>query len=987
MTVRPETLFAGDGEMASLMRATDWSRTGLGPVERWPGSLRTMLGVALGSRFPMLIWWGPELLHLYNDAYRPILRDKHPASLGAPAAEIWSEIWEVAGPMARGVMEGGPPTWTEHMQLFIKSGSMAEETYFTFSYSPIPDDDGGVGGVLNIVQETTQQVQADRQVRMLHELAERAAEAKTEDEAYRVAAEVLAVNQLDLPFALLYRLNERRDHARLVAASGWKAYDGPAKPAELALGGRDESTSWPLAAVLHDPRELLVDDLSRRFGALPAGRWSAHPEHALVVPMYRAGQAQPHAFLIAGVSPHRRLDERYRRFFRATADQVASVIAHARAYEEETRRAETLAEIDRAKTAFFSNVSHEFRTPLTLILGPIEEALAKPGAALQGEPLAAVQRSALRLLRMVNSLLDFARIEAGRLQLAFAPSDVAALTSDLASSFRSLVERAGLRFVVDCPPVSEPVYLDVRQWEKIVLNLVSNAFKFTLAGEIAVRLRSHGSAIELSVSDTGSGIPEHALPHVFERFQRVEGTPGRSFEGTGIGLSLVQELVRLHGGSVRVSSVVGQGSRFEVTIPTGCAHLPADRIAASAQIETSGAAPYLLEAARWIDSGASGLDPGAPALHDALPTSFPSGSSHARARILIADDNTDMREYLVRLLSPRFSVECAEDGRSALARARRETPDLVLSDVMMPGIDGVALLRALRSHPKTSHVPVVLLSARAGEEAVLEGIATGADDYLVKPFTARELVARVHTHLELARMRREWSSELERANGELEAFSYSVSHDLRAPLRAIDGFSKALLDEYAARLDEQGRHYLERVRAGSQRMAQLIDDLLSLSRITRASLQRERVDLTALALRILAELGARDPQRRVDAQVADGLVAQGDPGLIAALLQNLLDNAWKFTSKQARARIEVGRETLDGEAVFLVRDDGAGFDMEHARRLFTPFQRLHTSAEFEGTGIGLATVHRIVTRHLGRVWAEASPGQGATFFFTLGKKP
>jgi light-regulated signal transduction histidine kinase (bacteriophytochrome) len=302
---------------------------------------------------------------------------------------------------------------------------------------------------------------------------------------------------------------------------------------------------------------------------------------------------------------------------------------------------------------------------------------------------------------------------------------------------------------------------------------------------------------------------------------------------------------------------------------------------------------------------------------------------------------------------------------------------------MMPGLDGVSLLRALRAHPQTSRVPVVLLSARAGEEAVLEGLETGADDYLVKPFAARELCARVHTHLELARLRREWSAELERANQELEAFSYSVSHDLRTPLRAIDGFSKALLDEYASRLDDQGRHYLERVRAASQRMARLIDDLLALSRITRAPLRRESVDLTALGRRILLELAARDPERQVTASVADGLRAEGDPGLLAALLQNLLENAWKFSSKQPHARIDLDCEARGGETIFRVRDSGVGFEMAHARQLFTPFQRLHSEAEFQGTGIGLATVHRIVARHQGRVWAESSPGQGASFFFTL----
>jgi len=979
-------LFAGGGEMGALMRSTDWSKTRLGPVGNWPRSLKTMLGVVLGSRFPMLLWWGPDLLHLYNDAYRPILRDKHPASLAAPAAQIWAEVWDVAGPMARSVQEGGPATWTEDLQLFINSGGMAEETYFTFSYSPVPGDDGGVGGLLNTVQETTAKVQSERHIRMLHDLAARAAEAESEDEAYRIAAEVLSANELDLPFALLYVLNDKADDAHLVVVTGWKEYEGNAKPSHVPIKEDADAPSWPFAEVLRTAHEIVIDDLSLRFGSLPAGRWNARPERAIVLPLSRTGQSAPCAFLVAGISPHRAFEGRYRRFFRTTADQVANVIANARAYEAEKKRAEALAEIDRAKTAFFSNVSHEFRTPLTLILGPVEDALTQSPKSLHGDSLASVHRSALRLLRLVNSLLDFARLEAGRLQLSFVPTDLSALTADLASSFRSLIERAGLKLVVDCPPIPGPVYVDPSQWEKIVLNLVSNAFKFTFTGEISVGVRSYGDHVELTVRDSGGGIPSAEVTHIFERFHRVEGAKGRSFEGTGIGLSLVQELVKLHGGSVRVSSVEGQGSTFVVSLPTGSGHLPAERIVDRAATPAgTSLAPYLLEASQWIGSGRETPDaPFAPIQDVPVSPSPEKGSGRERPRVLVADDNADMREYLARLLSTRWRVEVTEDGQAALASACNQPPDLVLSDVMMPGLDGFGLLRALRAHPRTSQVPVVLLSARTGEEAVLEGLETGADDYLIKPFAARELLARVQTHLDLARLRREWSSELERANKELEAFSYSVSHDLRAPLRAIDGFSQVLLSDYSSELDERGRHYLERVRSGAQRMAQLIDDVLSLSRITRASLSRDCVDMTDVARKILIELEGREPERRVESRVSDGLVVQADPRLLRVMLENLLGNAWKFTSKQPVAKIEVGQEECGGEAVFFVRDNGAGFDMEHAKRLFTPFQRLHSDAQFEGTGIGLATVHRVVNRHGGRAWAEASPGHGATLFFTLG---
>ena len=955
-------LFAGGGEMGALMRQTDWAKTKLGPVENWPGSLKTMLGVVLGSRFPMLLWWGPDLLHLYNDAYRPILRDKHPASLAEPAAEIWAEIWDVAGPLARGVMEGGPATWIEDLQLFINSGTMAEETYFTFSYSPVPGDDGRVAGLLNIVQETTAKVQSERQIRMLHDLAARAAEAKSEDEAYRIVAEVLSANELDLPFVLFYVLNETGDDAQPVGASGWKA----------------SAAAWPFAEVIRTGHEVIIDDLAARVGPVPVGRWNGRPERAVVLPLARAGQAAASTFLVAGVSPHRALDDRYQRFFRATADQVANVIANVRAYEAETKRAEALAEIDRAKTAFFSNVSHEFRTPLTLILGPVEDALALAAPVLRGDSLNTVHRSALRLLRLVNSLLDFARLEAGRVHMSFVATDLASLTTDLASSFRSLIERAGLKLVVDCPPIAEPVYVDPTQWEKITLNLISNAFKFTWRGEIAVGLRSHGDHVTLTVRDTGNGIPTHELPRIFERFHRVEGATGRSFEGTGIGLSLVEELVKLHGGSVRVSSVEGQGSTFEVSLPTGSAHLPAGRVADGAAAPTAaGAAPYVIEASRWIG-------PEAQIEEEPLPIPAPASSGREGARVLVVDDNADMREYLARLLATRWRVEVFADGAAALASARAQPPDLVLSDVMMPGLDGFGLLRALRAHAETSQVPVVLLSARAGEEALLEGLETGADDYLVKPFAARELLARVQTHLDLARLRREWSQELERANNELEAFSYSVSHDLRAPLRAIDGFSQALLVDYAEKLDEPGRDYLQRVRAATKRMTQLIDDLLSLSKITRTALKRERVDLTDLARKVLTELGGRDPQRKIDTRVADGLVVQADARLVTVMLENLLGNAWKFTSKQPAATIEVGKDTRNGETVYFIKDNGAGFAMEHATKLFAPFQRLHAASDFEGTGIGLATVNRVVARHGGHVWAEAKPGQGATFLFTLG---
>ena len=965
--------------MAALMRSTDWPKTKLGPAEDWPRSLKTMLGVILGSRFPMLLWWGPDMLHLYNDAYRPILRDKHPASLAAPAAQVWAEVWDLAGPMARSVQEGGPATWTEDLQLFINSGAMLEETYFTFSYSPVPGDDGRVGGILNTVQETTAKVQIERQIRMLHDLAARAADAKSEQEAYRITAEVLSTNELDLPFALLYVLNEKADGVLLAGVSGLKDYEGAAKRAYLPINESASAASWPVAEAIRTAREIVIDNVSARFGPLPVGRWNARPEQAILLPLSRAGQSMPYAVLVAGISPHRALDERYQRFFRATADQVMTVIANARTYESEKKRAEALADIDRAKTTFFSNVSHEFRTPLTLMLGPLEDALAdseQPLPRAQQSRMRLAHDNALRLLKLVTALLDFSRLEAGRMSASYAPLDIAQFTAELAGMFQSAVDKGGLKLVVDCPRLSEPVWVDRDMWEKIVSNLVTNAFKFTLAGEIVVRTREEGSRIALEVSDTGVGIPEAELPRIFDRFHRVAGTVGRTHEGTGIGLSLVRELVQLHAGNVSVQSAVGRGTTFRVEIPKGRAHLPAEAVSNEPKDPrgSRNAEAYAVEATRWAGGARAAVS---------TPTQ-PEAKAAARPRALVVDDNADLREYISGLLTPIYEVTTAPDGLAALEAIRATVPDVVVSDVMMPRLDGFGLVRALRQDPATASIPVILLSARAGEEESIEGLDSGADDYLAKPFSARELLARVRTHLELQRARRAWISQLSIANRELEAFSYSVSHDLRAPLRTIEGFSRALVEDCAAQLGETGQAHIERIFSGVDRMGTLIDALLELARVTRAEIKRGQVDLSKLAAEIVAEFGRAHPERKVQVQIEEGLLADGDSSLLGVVLTNLLGNAWKFTARNETALITFGRHDAH-EPTFFVRDNGAGFDPNYASKLFTPFQRLHTTTEFEGTGVGLATVQRVIHRHSGRIWAEGAVGKGATFYFSIPK--
>ncbi|HYO14338.1 MAG TPA: ATP-binding protein [Thermoanaerobaculia bacterium] len=739
-----EDCLHGGGEMGALLRTTDWSRTPVGPVRSWPQSLRTAVSMMLETRFGMYIAWGREYTQFYNDAYRPILGStKHPA-LGKSTRETFAESYHIIGPLFDSVMAGNAVGSDDWMLPLDRHGYL-EECYFIFSYSPIRDESGGVGGVLVTVTESTQRVLGERRLRTLRDLAARASETADVKEAWSRALEVLGENPSDLPFALLYGIEPREREARLLGAVGIEA-GHPAAMERLAL---DADAGWPLGRVAMSGAEEVVTRLQERFGPLPGGPWPESPQTAVVLPITRPGLEWPYGVLVSGVSPRRSLDEPYREFLTMVASHIATAVSNARAHEEERRRAEALVELDRAKTAFFSNVSHEFRTPLTLMLGPLEDLLAGSGgplSELHRQELKVLQRNALRLLKLVNTLLDFSRMEAGRAQASFLPADLAQLTADLASAFHSAVERAGLRFEVDCPALPEPVYVDRDMWEKIVLNLLSNALKFTFEGEISVSLAWRETHVELRVRDTGVGIPREELPNLFRRFHRVQGAQSRTHEGSGIGLALVQELVRLHGGAIHVDSAPGRGSVFTVTVPTGRSHLPQDRIGAAVTLASTalGASPFVDEALRWLPGDRPHAEEGEGS--EVL-------AKRDGARILVADDNADLRDYLRRILSPRWEVTVVADGIAALQEALAQPPDLLLADVMMPGLDGFELLNAVRAHPELQNLPVILVSARAGEEARVEGLSAGAQDYLVKPFSARELIARVASQLALAGVR------------------------------------------------------------------------------------------------------------------------------------------------------------------------------------------------------------------------------------------
>ncbi|MGY1746255.1 SpoIIE family protein phosphatase [Blastococcus sp. SYSU D00695] len=751
------SLFAGGGDLGTAMAERDWDDTPLGPPERWPVSLRNAVRIVLTSRFSMWAAWGPELTAFYNDAYRrDTLQAKHPWALGRPASEMWAEIWHDIGPRIASVLETGVATWDEDLLLFLERSGYPEETYHTFSYSPLDDDDARTAGMLCVVTETTERVVGDRRMATLRDLSAALAPARTRAQVLAAAREQLARNLADLPFSGVY-LYAEDGSARLALTAGIGEDGGGVMPPVI---GADDPRRARLRSDLRAGESAVVDLAPDRFPQLPTGAWDRPPERAVVVPLTSTGQAAEElaGFVVVALNPHRPLDESYRGFLELVAHQVSAALLNADSYEAERERAEALAELDRAKTDFFSNVSHEFRTPLTLIMGPVAELRAAEdlGAPRVREELEVIERNALRLGKLVNTLLDFSRLQAGRIEARFEPVDLAAATAELASVFRSAVARAGLAYEVDCAALPEPVHVDRDMWEKVVLNLLSNALKFTFDGGITVRLRATAGAAVLTVADTGTGIPAAELPRLFERFTRVAGARSRSGEGSGIGLAMVRELVGLHGGTVTADSTHGVGTTFTVTVPFGTAHLPEDRLAPptpDAPAVSRAATPFVAEALRWLPAA----DPAEAATAEAAagPAAADGAGGAPAGRVLVADDNADMREYLLRLLAPRYAVTAVADGQEALEAARAAPPDLLVSDVMMPRLDGMALLAELRADPRTSRVPVLLLSARAGEEAAVEGLAAGADDYLVKPFAAAELLARVGAHVHLGRARRE----------------------------------------------------------------------------------------------------------------------------------------------------------------------------------------------------------------------------------------
>ncbi len=973
------------GEMARRIRQFDWGSTSIGPFESWPTRWRNASQLIVDSGFPAALALGPDLLYLYNDAFIAIGGpERHPAALGRPVKEVWKEIWPYLDTRFRDTLSTGRPTVETDILMPLERSGYLEETYMRLSFAVVRNDSGIPSGILCTATENTELVITRRQTDCLRRLATRCAAASSPREACRLAAAVLDSQRRDAPFALLYLYDHGRGGLERVATSGLGDIPeaiAPFVPLDTA------GDPWPLAAVASRGEPALIEDVGRILGPALLSP-EVLPQQGIALRVSSGSPESPFGILVAGFNPMRPAGES-RQFLEDVAAHLGSAIGSARMKELAEERARHLTALDRAKTAFFSNVSHELRTPLTLLMGPLRQVLESVSLEPQHKALLETAEQAVgRLHKLINSLLDFSRVEAGRADAHYQSTDLARLTADLAGMFRSVFECAKVTLVVDCPPTPEPAYVDPEMWAKIVHNLLSNALKFTLEGQVVIRLRTLSNHFELTITDTGCGIAGEDLTRIFQRFALVRAPRARTVEGSGIGLSLAQELTRLHGGSLEVSSELGRGSTFRVRIPRGYAHLPEDRVdtGRSPPPLASDSRLFVDEALGWLEAN---LEPCRPA-SGARGSASDADRNTVRERVLVVDDNAQMRQYLSRLLQERWQVETEPDGAAALEHVRLGRPDIVIADIMMPHMSGMEMLRALRAEAATADIPVLLLSARAGEEASVEGLQAGANDYLVKPFSRRELVARIEVLLAQARHR---AAELRRRSDAeqnvraREEFFAALAHELRSPVSSLFAWLEVLQSERLTR--SKMRDSLEVLELAATSLRRLSADLYDVARARSRPMHVVPRPVASIAPLIGAVIEAFEPaalKKRITLYrmlETESGPANIDPDRLQQIVSNLLANAIRFTSPGGRIDITCARRA---EMIELrVSDTGKGIPADALPHVFEQYwQGQRPSDEGSGLGLGLSISRRLVELQGGTIQAlSEGEGLGATFVVRL----
>ena len=623
--------------------------------------------------------------------------------------------------------------------------------------------------------------------------------------------------------------------------------------------------------------------------------------------------------------------------------------------ERVTAERAQIEQLHTVRSRFFDNISHEIRTPLTLILGPVQDALARTQDSGVRDSLELVQSNAVRLLQLIDELLDLSRIDAGGLRLNIGLVELSGMTRTLGERYGRLVEEKGISFQLDLPGETDNLYGDAHRIEMIIANLLGNALKYTpYAGRVRVRLRDERDRHVLEVEDTGPGMSQADAQKVFERFYRIEDDARSNSVGVGIGLSLAHELTELHGGSLTVRSKLGEGSCFTLSLRKGRDHFDESVVERRERFVAAEQLALVREAGSQISD--EGRAP-APSEDD------------ERSRVLIVEDRDEMRIYLRRVLEDDYEVIEARDGLEGLALVRRERPDIVVSDVMMPGADGTELCRQIKSDPELRSIPVIFLTARLGSEVTLEAYAHGANDFVTKPFHPKVLLARVRAQLELRAMTLQVSAlEKFAAIGSLAG---GMAHEIRNPINSILNASKLL---QGGELDVETRDRLTGIVVeGASRISGILEALEIYARPAEGGQAqrwhvREGIEST---LRLLSD---RMAHVDVTLNCADDLEAKAPPGVLNQVITNLIDNATRSGARHIDITV-----ADDGEQLTIrVADDGPGVPAKFRRRIFDPF--FTTRAVGDGSGLGLYICRRFLSEYGGSlVLVPQRFGEGATF--------
>ncbi|WWC68787.1 uncharacterized protein I206_102722 [Kwoniella pini CBS 10737] len=786
-----------------MVESIDWSKTPLGDRSIWKDVIDPILSITFESKSSDCVWLGPDLRLIYNKGYSQLL--DHPKSMGAPAEEVWAAVWDTIEPHVRLCMSG-TPVFKDNDPIFWRryGNNVLMEHYHSWRYVPIAGKDGSILGIFNQSTETTEKVLQDRRLTSSRDLSERMLIVRSMDEYFPALSEVLEENPKDAPFFMCYKIQQIESNANHVQIEATlqtkvgvpeghpsvherlsftlpptrtKANFGPnvdrmSSPTLSAISalssgsGRichvtSDGHQWPILKALTTRQCVIVDDCSELIEGFEIRQWDELPFAAIVIPICSDGSIEvPDAVMVMGLNVRRPFDTEYDEWIHAIRSQLVSSLSTVKAAEAEQRMEEDNARMERAKAAWFRGAAHDLRSPLTLIAGPLSDLLDDNPTATQRAALTTAQRNIDRLMRLVNALMDFSRLEAGRMAGRFLPTDLGEFILELAALFRPAVERLGIQYTIDVEPSDQLVYIDPTLFETVLSNIIGNALKYTEQGSITVQLRYTDHA-EISVVDTGVGIPEDEIPLVTEWYHRATTAVHAGTQGSGLGLALAKELLRLHAGDLTVTSKVAtspnqsHGSTFTARIPLSFRPAPPTSSASPDTFGNYGKA-VANEAMRWTKEGDAETSSEGAATDSAIGSGskFSDGFLFEKTdTILLVEDNADMRRYIKQIFDSFCTVIEATNGQQALEMAISNPPSLILSDMLMPKMNGLDLLQEIRNHPNTKIVPMVLLSAIAGDESRVEALMMGAEDYLAKPFKPKELVARVHLHLQVGKKR------------------------------------------------------------------------------------------------------------------------------------------------------------------------------------------------------------------------------------------